>query len=66
MKDGLYSIEKISKKGDITLMKLGAGVSNEQLRRWCLRQNLQYQTNTIMVEINFCGALGTCSHGSGI
>lgn len=49
-----------------TLVKIGAGVSNEQMRLWCLENKLQYKSNVIMVEVNVCGALGTCSHGAGI
>ena len=52
--------------GKEKLVKIGAGVSNDQLRRWCIKHRLQYDANVIMVEVNFCGALGTCSHGSGI
>ncbi len=49
-----------------TLVKIGAGVSNEQMRLWCLENKFQYKSNVIMVEVNVCGAIGTCSHGAGI
>jgi hypothetical protein len=48
------------------LVKIGAGVSNEQLRVWCSKNMVQYKSNVIMVEVNLCGGLGTCSHGAGI
>lgn len=48
------------------LVKVGAGVSNDQLRRWCIKNGYQYKSNVIMVEVNVCGGLGTCSHGAGI
>ena len=48
------------------LVKIGAGVSKEQLRIWCIKNGCQYKSNVIMVEVNLCGALGTCSHGGGI
>ncbi len=47
------------------LIKIGAGVSNDQLRRWSIRNGYQYKSNVIMVEVNVCGGLGTCSHGAG-
>ena len=50
----------------ITLVKVGAGVSNDQLRSWCITNKLQYKSNVIMVEVNVVGAIGTCSHGAGI
>jgi hypothetical protein len=49
----------------IYLVKIGAGVSNEQMRRWCVKNKRQYKSNVIMVEVNVCGGLGTCSHGAG-
>jgi hypothetical protein len=48
------------------LIKIGAGVSNDQLRRWCIKNGYQYKSNVIMVEVNVCGGLGTCSHGAGL
>lgn len=48
------------------LVKVGSGVSNDQLRRWCIKKGYQYKSNVIMVEVNVCGGLGTCSHGAGI
>lgn len=48
------------------LIKIGAGVSNDQMRRWCIQNRYQYKSNVIMVEVNVCGGLGTCSHGAGI
>lgn len=48
------------------MVKIGAGVSNDQMRRWCIKNNLQYRSNVIMVEVNVCGGIGTCSHGAGI
>ena len=66
LKDSLYTIEKLEKVGDRTLVRFGAGVSNEQLRRWCKNNDLEYQANVIMVEVNFCGALSANCHGSGI
>lgn len=45
---------------------MGAGVSNEQMRLWCIKNGYQYKSNVIMVEVNVCGAIGTCSHGAGI
>ncbi|CAM6001873.1 unnamed protein product [Sphagnum balticum] len=38
------------KENNYTLVRVGAGVSNEQLRRWCKMKNLQLKSNTIMVE----------------
>jgi hypothetical protein len=75
---GRYSpyLEEITIKGKIddvdnpgkkiTLVKVGSGVSNDQLRRWCIKNKLQYKSNVIMVEVNVIGAIGTCSHGAGI
>jgi UDP-N-acetylenolpyruvoylglucosamine reductase len=48
------------------LIKVGAGVSNDQLRMWCIKNGFQYKSNVIMVEVNVCGGLGTCSHGAGL
>jgi hypothetical protein len=48
------------------LIKIGAGVSNDQMRRWCIKNGYQYKSNVIMVEVNVCGGLGTCSHGAGL
>lgn len=56
--------KEASKK--IHLIKIGAGVSNDQMRRWCIKNGYQYKSNVIMVEVNVCGGLGTCSHGAGI
>lgn len=36
------------------------------MRRWCIQNNYQYKSNVIMVEVNVCGGIGTCSHGAGI
>lgn len=35
--------------GKEKLVKIGAGVSNDQLRRWCIKHRLQYDANVIMV-----------------
>lgn len=48
------------------LVKVGAGVSNEQMRMWCINNGFQYKSNVIMIEVNVCGGLGTCSHGAGL
>lgn len=55
-------VDKVKKH----LVKVGAGVSNDQLRRWCIKNGYQYKSNVIMVEVNVFGGLGTCSHGAGI
>ena len=39
-KESLYTIEKGEKIGENTLVRFGAGVSNEQLRRWCKDNDL--------------------------
>lgn len=63
----LCSITKVSTTVQgTTLVRVGAGVSSEQLRVWCVENNLQIPSNTIIVELSFCGALSTASHGSGI
>jgi UDP-N-acetylenolpyruvoylglucosamine reductase len=62
---GEHEYEVNQRKVKKHLVKIGAGVSNEQLRRWCITNGFQIKSNVIMVEINVCGALGTCSHGSG-
>ena len=36
------------------------------MRLWCIKNGYQYKSNVIMVEVNVCGAIGTCSHGAGI
>ena len=36
------------------------------MRRWCIEKGYQYKSNVIMVEVNVCGGIGTCSHGAGI
>ena len=59
-------IQIVGKQSNKTLVRLGAGVSNEQLRRYCLRNDIEYQANVVMVEVNFCGALGACCHGAGL
>lgn len=72
--ENLCSIQKVreiqvqegGKQVKKTLVKIGAGVSNEQMRIWSIKNNLQYKSNVIMVEVNVCGAIGTCSHGAGI
>jgi UDP-N-acetylenolpyruvoylglucosamine reductase len=74
-KDNIEHLCMIRKVGEVTefgrtvvkhLIKIGAGVSNDQLRRWCIKNGFQFKSNAIMVEVNFCGALGTCSHGAGL
>ncbi len=47
------------------LVKVGAGVSNEQLRIWSKNNGYQYKMNTIVTEITVIGSIMTCSHGSG-
>lgn len=47
--NGLYSVGIVGKDEGKTLVRVGCGVSNEQLRRWCLKQDIQYQANVIMV-----------------
>lgn len=64
IKEKIDDVNNPGKK--ITLVKVGAGVSNDQLRRWCIKNKLQYKSNVIMVEVNVVGAIGTCSHGAGI
>jgi hypothetical protein len=58
--DGIENLCMIRKVGEVEatedgkavrkhLIKIGAGVSNDQLRRWCITNNCQYKTNVIMV-----------------
>lgn len=66
----LCSIRHVGERTEGTttkhLVKIGAGVSNEQMRLWCIKNGYQYLSNVIMVEVNVCGGIGTCSHGAGI
>lgn len=59
-KSDLYDIEIVPKSKNLSqskigsseekkLVRIGAGVSNEQLRRWCKKNDLQYEANVIMV-----------------
>lgn len=48
------------------MVKVGAGVSNEQLRMWCINNGFQYKSNVIMIKVSVCGGLGTCSHRAGV
>jgi hypothetical protein len=48
-------------------VKLGGGVTNEQVRQWSQDlQNPYMPLNVIMTEITFTGSNGTMSHGAGI
>lgn len=49
-----------------TLARIGAGVSNEQMRAWCIANGLQYKASILIVEPSFVGCMSTNSHGSGI
>ena len=49
-----------------TLVRIGASVSSEQLRRWCIANKLIYPADVIMVEVSFIGAISACCHGSGM
>lgn len=53
------------KKGN-TLVRVGAAVTNERLRRWCVESNrYTLPLNVIMVEMTVGGTNGAICHGSG-
>ena len=64
-KVGEVDVEEEGKTVRKHLVKIGAGVSNDQLRQWCIKHGYQYRTNVIMVEIGFIAGLLTCGQGSG-
>ncbi|KAL6694429.1 hypothetical protein J3F84DRAFT_400197 [Trichoderma pleuroticola] len=50
-----------------TLVRVGAGVTNEELRRWCLQdKRVTLPLNVLMVEITVGGANAPICHGAGI
>ncbi|KAK0759490.1 hypothetical protein N5P37_007678 [Trichoderma harzianum] len=67
-------LRKIEVKGEVgeldngnTLVRVGAGVTNEELRRWCLQNGrVTLPLNVIMVEITVGGANAPICHGAGI
>jgi hypothetical protein len=48
------------------LIKVGASVTNEQLRSWCVKNKICISSNVIMREITLGGSNAPICHGSGI
>lgn len=48
------------------LVKIGASVTNEAFRSWCIRNDIAIPMNVIMVEITIGGANAPICHGAGI
>ena len=51
------------------LVRVGCAATNQQLRRWCIEQKIEYQSalplNVIMVEITLGGSNAPICHGAG-
>ncbi|KAK4642338.1 hypothetical protein QC761_0083510 [Podospora bellae-mahoneyi] len=68
-KNELQTLEVVSGaprvKGN-ALVRIGASTTNEQLRRWCVKNNkYSYPLNVIMVEMTIGGTNAPICHGAG-
>lgn len=65
----LESIDVVSgtpRKAGNSLVRVGAAVTNERLRRWCVKhKKLTLPLNVIMVEITLGGSNAPICHGAG-
>ena len=70
-KNDLQDIQIIETSDRNALCKIGASVTNEQFRKWCLdpeggQWKWTIPLNVILVEITFGGSNATICHGAGI
>eukprot|EP01130_Rhizamoeba_saxonica_P003923 TRINITY_DN1621_c0_g1_i2.p1 TRINITY_DN1621_c0_g1~~TRINITY_DN1621_c0_g1_i2.p1 ORF type:complete len:457 (-),score=103.25 TRINITY_DN1621_c0_g1_i2:101-1471(-) len=64
-KSELCTIDQMFHLGPYCI-KIGAGVSNDQLRKWCIVHKMTYPRNVVLVENLVAGMVCNSSHGSGI
>ena len=59
-------ILKVHDDGKHASVRVGAGTTNDQLRRWSIENGWTLPLNVILVEVTIAGTTSTACHGAGI